>query len=67
MMAARQAAAAAAAALGTGAAGCAVQLLPDAVELPGWGSCLLRLQAFNNLPGSYFDTLYVQVGYEQDS
>lgn len=62
MMAARQAAAAAAAALGSEAYGCAVQLLPDACELPGWGSCMLRLQAFNNLPGSYVDTLFVQVG-----
>jgi hypothetical protein len=62
MMAARQAAAAAAAALGSGAFGCAVQLLPDACELPGWGTCTLRLTSFNNLPGSYVDTLFVQVG-----
>jgi hypothetical protein len=62
MMAARQAAAAAAAALGPDAYGCAVQLLPDACELPGWGSCILRLKAFNNLPGTYVDTLFVQVG-----
>jgi hypothetical protein len=61
MMAARQAAAAAAAALGPESKGCAVQLLPEARQLPGWGSCLLRLQAFNSLPGSYCDTLYVQV------
>jgi hypothetical protein len=62
MMAARQAAAAAAAALGSGSAGCAVLLLPETCELPGWGSCVVRLQAFNNLPGTYVDTLFVQVG-----
>jgi hypothetical protein len=63
-MAARQAAAAAAAALGSGSAGCAVQLLPDTSHLPGWGNCVIRLQAFNNLPGTYVDTLFVQVrGY----
>lgn len=65
MMAARQAAAAAAAALGSGSLGCAVQLLPEACQLPGWGSCLVRLQAFNSLPGSYVDTLFVQVGMRQ--
>lgn len=62
MMAARQAAAAAAAALGSSSAGCAVHLLPDACQLPGWGRSVLRLQAFNNLPGTYVDTLSVQVG-----
>jgi len=62
MMAARQAAAAAAAALGSGSAGCAVHVLPDACQLAGWGRSVLRLQAFNNLPGTYVDTLSVQVG-----
>lgn len=61
MMAARQAAAAAAAALGPCSSGCAVQLHPAACELPAWGGCVIRLQAFNNLPGTFIDTLYVQV------
>lgn len=64
MMAARQLAAAAAAALADGR-GCAVTLEPvdggSCRSVPGWGSLQLRILAFNNMPGTYADTLHVQV------
>ncbi|KAF8066262.1 DLEC1 [Scenedesmus sp. PABB004] len=62
MLAARQVAADAAAALGGGRRGAAVDVRPRSAALPGWGGAELRLVAFNDLPGTYVDTLHVQAG-----
>lgn len=64
MMAARLIASAAAAALGGGCLGCAVDVQPGLADLVGWGDVVMRLLAYNNLPGTYVDVLSVQVSFD---
>ncbi|KAJ9523120.1 hypothetical protein QJQ45_023889 [Haematococcus lacustris] len=45
-----------------GSKGLAVSVQPPSAQLPAWSRVVLKLSAFNDMCGDYFDTLHVQVG-----
>ncbi|GFH06117.1 uncharacterized protein HaLaN_00694, partial [Haematococcus lacustris] len=45
-----------------GSKGLAVSVQPPSAQLPAWSRVVLKLSAFNDMCGDYFDNLHVQVG-----